>query len=366
MSAPAHAADGGSLTWGFKASWRMYVTTIAAGTITTSGGATVSSGEYVFPQDSTTQTSPTGTGVTKYTGSVQWKSTTHGFDITMTDPWLDVTSASQATLTAILTDNAGNSRGRVDIATVTLNDPAVESDSLTWTDRSTVITEDAAETFTNYANAAGDPLDAVVHKDGIGEAPKPLCGGKPATVQLALGQAPTAGDDVIIGTGAGESISSGDGNDVICALGGNDVVRGGAGGDKVYGGTGVDTVTYTSSTAGVRVTIDNVANDGNAADGRADDIRTDVERVNGTPFADSLRGSSGANQFYGIGGNDVLIGNGGNDYLNGGTHADKLAGGAGNDTLIAKDGSRDALIDGGSGTDRASRDARDPAASNVP
>lgn len=366
MSAPAHAADNGGLTWGFKASWRTYVTTIAAGTITTSGGATVSGAEYVFPQDSTTQTSPTGTGVTKYTGSVHWKSTAHGFDITMTDPWLDVTSSSQATLTAILTDGTGNSRGRVDIATVTLNDPAVESDSLTWTDRPTVITEDAAETFTNYANAAGDPLDAVVFKDGIGEAPKPLCGGKPATVQLALGQTPTAGDDVIIGTGAGESINGGDGNDVICALGGNDVIRGGAGGDKIYGGTGVDTVTYTSSTAGVRVTIDNVANDGNSADGRADDIRTDVERVNGSPYADSLRGSSGANQLYGIGGNDVLIGNGGNDYLNGGTHADKLAGGAGNDTLVAKDGYRDALIDGGPGRDRASRDARDPAASNVP
>ena len=96
MAAPAHAADSGSLTWGFKASWRFYVVSIAAGTISTSGGATTSSGEYVFPQESTTQASPGGTGVTKYTGSVHWKSTAHGFDITMTDPWLDVTSSSQA------------------------------------------------------------------------------------------------------------------------------------------------------------------------------------------------------------------------------------------------------------------------------
>jgi Ca2+-binding RTX toxin-like protein len=402
MAAPAQAADSGSLTWGFKSSWRTYVTTIAAGTITTSGGATVSSGEYVFPQDSTTQTSPTGTGITKYTGSVTWKSTAHGFEITMTDPWLEVSSSTGATLTADLTDNAGNSRGRVDMATVTLNDPAVESDSLTWTDRPTVITEDAAETFTNYANAAGDPLDAVVYKAGIGGPPAPLCAGRSATVQLGLGQAPTAGDDVIVGTGAGERIDAGGGNDVICALGGNDsliggdgndvlygdagidviqgnsgndgisggadgdAIYGGTGGDKIYGGSGIDTVSYTSATAGVKVTIDNVQNDGNAADGWKDDVRTDVERINGSPYPDSLLGSAGVNHFYGGGGADILYGYGGNDYLNGGTHADSFYGGTGNDSLSAKDGLRDKVIDGGSGTDSAARDAVDPAPRYVP
>jgi len=384
MSIPAHAADSGSLTWGFKSSWRTYVTTIAAGTTTTSGGATVSSGEYVFPQASTTQTSPTGTGVTKYTGSVNWKSTAHGFDITMTDPWLDVTSSSQATLTAVLTDNTGNSRGRVDMATVTLNDPAVESDSLTWTDRPTVITEEAAETFTNYANAAGDPLDAIVHKPGIGDEPAPLCDGKPATVQLGLDQVPTSGDDVILGTEAGESISGGNGNDTICALGGNDFLyggagddtllggtgadgmSGGAGGDSASGGTGSDLVSYASATAGVRVSIDNIANDGNAADGRADNIRTDVERINGSSFADTLLGSAGVNSFYGFSGADLLNGYGGNDYLNGGAHADRLYGGTGKDGLYAKEGYRDTVIDGGPGTDWAARDAGDRAARNIP
>lgn len=401
MSIPAHAADSGSLTWGFKASWRNYVTTIAAGTITTSGGATVSSGEYVFPQDSTTQTSPAGTGVTKYTGSVRWKSTAHGFDITMTDPWLEVTSSTQATLTADLTDNAGTSRGRVDMATVTLNDPAVESDSLTWIDRPTVITEEAAETFTNYANQAGDPLDAVVHKPGIG-APAPTCDGKPATVQLGLGQEPTDGDDVIVGTAAGESINAGGGNDVICALAGydslsggdgndrlfgegsNDVINGGAGndsisggtgadtiyggtgGDSVIGGSGLDTFSYASSTAGVKVTMDNVANDGNTSDGRADNIRTDVDRVNGSPYADTMLGGAGINYFYGYGGADLLYGYGGNDYLNGGTHADSFYGGTGNDGLNAKDGQRDKVIDGGTGRDSAARDVGDPPARNIP
>jgi hypothetical protein len=169
IATSAHGADSGSLTWGFKASWRTYVATIAAGTTSISGGAgTNGSGEYVFPQESTDLTSPDDTGVTKYEGSVRWQSSAHGFDITMSDPWLEVTSSDEAVLTAVLTDNAGNSRGRVEIATVELDDPEVEDDSLTWTDRPTVISEEAAETFTHYANAAGDPLDAVVHEEGIG------------------------------------------------------------------------------------------------------------------------------------------------------------------------------------------------------
>ena len=102
-----------------------------------------------------------------------------------------------------------------------------------------MITEEAAETFSNYANAAGDPLDAVVHKPGIG-APAPLCDGKPATVQLGLGQAPTDGDDVIVGTAASESISAGGGNDVICALGGYDSLSGGDGNDRLFGDGGND------------------------------------------------------------------------------------------------------------------------------
>jgi hypothetical protein len=174
VATSAHGADSGALTWGFKASWRNYVATIAAGTTSLSDGAgSNSSGEYVFPQESTDLTSQDDTGVTKYEGSVRWQSSAHGFDITMSDPWLDVTSSDEAVLTAVLTDNAGNSRGRIEIATVELDDSEVDDDSLTWTDRPTEISEDAAETFTNYANASGDPLDAVVHEEGIGEDDEP-------------------------------------------------------------------------------------------------------------------------------------------------------------------------------------------------
>ncbi len=174
IATSAHGADSGALTWGFKASWRSYVTNIAAGTTSTSDGAgTNDSGEYVFPQVSTDLGSPGDTGVTKYEGSVRWKSSLHGFDITMADPWLEIESSSEAVLTAVLTDDAGNSRGRVEMATVDLDDPDVDADSLTWTDRPTVISEEAGESFGRYGNEAGDPLDSIVHADGIGEEPEP-------------------------------------------------------------------------------------------------------------------------------------------------------------------------------------------------
>ncbi len=176
----AHGADSGALTWGFKASWRNYVSTIAAGTTSTSDGASTNgSGEYVFPQVSTDLESPDDTGVTKYEGTVRWQSTAHGFDISLSDPWLEVRSSDEAVLTAVMTDDAGNSMGRVDVATVELDDPDVDADSLAWSDRPTVISDDAGEAFGRYGGDPGDPLDAVVHADGIGEDPEPEPTGSP-------------------------------------------------------------------------------------------------------------------------------------------------------------------------------------------
>lgn len=60
-----------------------------------------------------------------------------------------------------------------------------------------------------------------------------FCSGVPVTVNLALGQSPTAGNDVILGT---------PGNDAIDALGGNDVACGGLGNDTLKGGPGNDTL----------------------------------------------------------------------------------------------------------------------------
>ncbi|GAA2241552.1 hypothetical protein GCM10010401_12940 [Rarobacter faecitabidus] len=68
------------------------------------------------------------------------------------------------------------------------------------------------------------------------------CHGSAVTVSIALGQEPTDGDDVILGTPGPDAINGGLGNDTICAGGGNDVVMGGPGNDYILGGDGDDTL----------------------------------------------------------------------------------------------------------------------------
>lgn len=70
--------------------------------------------------------------------------------------------------------------------------------------------------------------------------PPKFCQGQQVTVDFTLGQRPTAGRDVILGTSRGDSIWANGGNDVVCAGGGNDVVNGGGGADNLNGGTGQD------------------------------------------------------------------------------------------------------------------------------
>jgi len=196
-----------------------------------------------------------------------------------------------------------------------------------------------------------------------------------------------------------DSIFGGNGADYLSGDDGNDTLVGGNGGDLVSGGRGVDTVSYSDHAAGVVVTIgDGKANDGNAFDdARTDNVGATVENVRGSQGNDSITGNSLANQLFGLLGNDTLRGAGGNDrlsgdsgndslfgsigndklygyagsdrlygyagndYLNAGTGADSMYGQAGRDTLHAKDGTRDSVINCGTGTDpNPIRDAGDP------
>ncbi|MFM2078731.1 MAG: hypothetical protein RJA49_2621 [Actinomycetota bacterium] len=152
-----------------------------------------------------------------------------------------------------------------------------------------------------------------------------LCGGKPVTVAIGLGQQPTAGADVILGTPASETIAGGGGNDTICGGGGNDTFRGGAGADRLIGGAGVDTVDFSDLAVGVTANLATGIGGG--------DTFVSMENVIGTTKADTLVGSVGNNAIIGLAGNDKLTGGSGNDALNGGLGNDILIGGAGADTV---------------------------------
>jgi hypothetical protein len=76
------------------------------------------------------------------------------------------------------------------------------------------------------------------------------------------------------------------------------------------------------------------------------------ERIVGTKKSDRINGKGGNDLIKGKGGNDKLRGGKGGDLVVGGKGVDRHLGGPGNDVLKTDDGQVDAVIDGGSGTNR--------------
>jgi Ca2+-binding RTX toxin-like protein len=175
-----------------------------------------------------------------------------------------------------------------------------------------------------------------------------------------ISPAGVAGDTIRTGPG-GDRITGGDGNDTIDGGGapyrgqealppsGNvsfddpnrNFVDGGGGDDTfelavgkgrdvVTGGTGIDLASYAGrftigspGSAGVHVTLDGTANDGDpnidqldsAALGEGDNVGVDVENLNGTKREDRLIGSGVSNVLFGDEGVDTLTGNAGEDVV---------------------------------------------------
>ncbi len=172
------------------------------------------------------------------------------------------------------------------------------------------------------------------------------------------------GDDrVRITTPTADRIKGGDGADVLRSEIGNDRLYGEAGADQLYGGAdndqldggadpdllsggpgASDAANYKLRTEAISVRINNVADDGSATDARADDVRTDVERVLGGAGDDALTGNSSANVLSGGEGEDVLRGLDGSDELLGDAGSDDLDGGTGPDEVSGGSGSRDRAI----------------------
>ena len=212
--------------------------------------------------------------------------------------------------------------------------------------------------------------DDVVTLDGI--AAYSLAGGDGADTLTGSALGDTiqggAGNDSIYGGDATDLLYGDGGDDWIDGEGGADALDGGEGADRMYdtGGSAGDTVTYHASVtdpAGVEVSLDGVANDGNVAQdaGGTDNVDTGIDNVQGSRFADELVGGNG---------DDVLSGAEGDDRLDGGGGSDRFNGADGDDRIEARDGHVDADVDcdnsmGAHGTaDVAVLDADDPAPRN--
>ena len=132
------------------------------------------------------------------------------------------------------------------------------------------------------------------------------------------------------GSGVGDVLNGGNGNDSIYGSGGNDTADGGNGDDLVNGGNGNDLLQGGFN----RDTL----NGGNGNDRL---YAYTAANIGGSGVGDILNGDSGNDSIYGSGGNDTVNGGNGNDLVNGGNGNDLLQGGFNRDTL-----------NGGNGNDR--------------
>jgi Ca2+-binding RTX toxin-like protein len=173
------------------------------------------------------------------------------------------------------------------------------------------------------------------------------------------------GDDLLTGLESAPSIG---GSDVMQGGPGDDhlVGRGGddrldyfhswedstgvqSGRDTYEGGAGTDSLSYERRTGDLSVTLDEVANDGEAGEG--DNVGADVENVTGGEGNDTLIGNAGSQTLRGNGGTDLVRGAAGADVLYDGVGPDRLEAGAGNDTIHVQADAAADVVYGGAGTD---------------
>ena len=167
----------------------------------------------------------------------------------------------------------------------------------------------------------------------------------------------SAGNDVITGTAAANSLSAGSLNDVVNGLGGNDTLLGedghdrldggtgkdkldggqgcdlligGDGNDTLIGGTGIDLAFYGGS---IKVTVDLSLAKDKATRGAEVDTLDGIEGAIGSSAGDVFKGDAGANFFQGGLGKDTFSGGSDRDLYDFNAVADSKAGAATRDVI---------------------------------
>ena len=151
------------------------------------------------------------------------------------------------------------------------------------------------------------------------------------------------GDDVLVGgppNPGGESTYMGEGGRMV----------GGPGADRFESNNRRDSVDYGGRTAPLSLTLDRIADDGEAGEG--DNILPGIDGVLGGRGNDRIIGSPGEEDLFADTGDDLVEGRGGEDYLEGGRGDDVLRGDDGSDELYDPAGRDD--LSGGGGIDRVS------------
>ncbi|MBU1657471.1 tandem-95 repeat protein, partial [bacterium] len=132
------------------------------------------------------------------------------------------------------------------------------------------------------------------------------------------------GNDTIIAGDSGNWLHGGAGDDTLNGGAGDDRIRTGEGADFVDGGAGIDTLDYGDSDEAVNVNLATGEMSGGYAQG---DTVSNVEKVIGSEYNDTITGTDGVDQLLGGDGDDTLKGGAGNDWL-------WEQGSTGNDTAV--------------------------------
>ena len=139
------------------------------------------------------------------------------------------------------------------------------------------------------------------------------------------------GSDTLYGSDGQDTLIGGDGDDFLFGNGGDDILN---------GGTGIDRVSYFYANSAVNVNL--ATNTATGGDGT--DTLAQIERAEGSNFADVLTGNALDNALFGNNGNDTIDGGNGNDFILGDAGDDDLTGGAGFDRFVFADGFGDDVI----------------------
>ena len=180
-------------------------------------------------------------------------------------------------------------------------------------------------------------------------------------------------DDIINGGAGNDTLYGDDGDDTINGGDGDDTMIGGLGADTFDGGDGIDTVDYSDATmigdsVGVYIHLGGATKTSYSPESNGD-ILSNVERVIGSDYNDTIYGTNATNDtIYGGdggdsinagGGYDTIYGGDGGDVINAGDGDDIVNAGAGNDIVYGKGGAD--TMDGGDGNDLLRYDESDAA-----
>ena len=157
-------------------------------------------------------------------------------------------------------------------------------------------------------------------------------------------------------TAATEKIVTSIGIDIFTASSGD------LNGHVIDGGANIDTLTFASASTGITLDLSSPSQS-----------VTNVEKIIGSGFNDTIIGDANSNELVGGAGNDLLSGRDNVDILRGGLGDDDLEGGAGDDLLEGGDdddmlngGLGEDILNGGSGNDTASyKNATNPISASL-